>query len=159
MKCGTRTAYFCLSSSWHFFCWAVDILKKVFSSWDLSRWLLSRWLLSRWLLSSWLPLTEDLLLIIWFILWNLMFKTSRCFELLNVSNYQTKWKFRIKWMFQTKQIQVTDINDETPIFELSSYLWSMSIDDTSPTWIRDFKVIYKIYRSINLSNISLYRSI
>jgi hypothetical protein len=28
MKCGPRTAYFCLSSSWHFLCRAVDIFEK-----------------------------------------------------------------------------------------------------------------------------------
>ncbi len=27
-KCGTRTAYFCLSSSWHFLCQADDIFEK-----------------------------------------------------------------------------------------------------------------------------------
>ncbi len=27
-KCGTRTAYFCLSSSWHFLCPADDIFEK-----------------------------------------------------------------------------------------------------------------------------------
>ena len=35
-KCGTRTAYFCLSSSWHFWkrCWAVEIRADAFRAVD-----------------------------------------------------------------------------------------------------------------------------
>ena len=42
-KCGTRTAYFCLSSSWHFLCWADDIFEKVSSSGDSSSCISSSW--------------------------------------------------------------------------------------------------------------------